>query len=221
MGVLQLFDWQEFLYLWGINKLDWIVWSAAFLFTIFLVRPRVLVHGACLLGVCALCPERQQPPPRSADARPCPCPSLGPRAQGVEVGIGVSVGLSLLLVIYKSAFPRISTLGRLPGTDIYRSERMYPNAEHQAGLLLLRIDAPIYFANVEVRERLLARPAGCLLVCPCRRCARVNASFPCRPLTGLPLSLPRDACRACATLWRARWRGRAQRAPRAACPSSL
>ena len=160
MGVLQLFDWQEFLYLWGINKLDWIVWSAAFLFTIFLVRPRVLVHGACLLGVCALCPERQQPPPRSADARPCPCPSLGPRAQGVEVGIGVSVGLSLLLVIYKSAFPRISTLGRLPGTDIYRSERMYPNAEHQAGLLLLRIDAPIYFANVEVRERLLARPAG-------------------------------------------------------------
>ena len=37
VGVLQLFDWQEFIYLWTINKLDWIVWCAAFLFTIFLV----------------------------------------------------------------------------------------------------------------------------------------------------------------------------------------
>lgn len=40
--------------------------------------------------------------------------------QGVEIGIIVSVCVSLLLVIYKTAFPRISTLGKLPGTEIYR-----------------------------------------------------------------------------------------------------
>ena len=40
--------------------------------------------------------------------------------QGVEVGIIVSVCVSLLLVIYKTAFPRITTLGKLPGTEIYR-----------------------------------------------------------------------------------------------------
>ena len=40
--------------------------------------------------------------------------------QGVEVGIVVSVAVSLLLVIYKTAFPRITTLGKLPGTEIYR-----------------------------------------------------------------------------------------------------
>ena len=150
----------------------------------------------------------------------------------MEAGIAASVAVSLLLVIYKSAFPRITTLGRLPGTEIYRrarapplascpacgggaacggeggggyggvwgggggvggagglpgccqccsprargaaagrgeppprspaaraaaryrrrSTKMYPSAEVQPGMLLLRIDAPIYFANVEVGE---------------------------------------------------------------------
>ena len=40
--------------------------------------------------------------------------------QGVEIGIIVSVCVSLLLVIYRTAFPRITTLGKLPGTEIYR-----------------------------------------------------------------------------------------------------
>jgi hypothetical protein len=30
---------------------------------------------------------------------------------------------------------------------------MYPHAESPPGMLLLRIDAPIYYANVEVRQR--------------------------------------------------------------------
>ena len=38
VGVLQLFDYGECLYLWRINKLDWLVWMVAFLFTLFLVR---------------------------------------------------------------------------------------------------------------------------------------------------------------------------------------
>lgn len=40
--------------------------------------------------------------------------------QGIEPGIGVGVGLSLIIVIYKSAFPRIVTLGRLPNSTVYR-----------------------------------------------------------------------------------------------------
>lgn len=39
---------------------------------------------------------------------------------GVEIGIGVGIGVSLLLVIYKSAFPHIAQLGRLPESTIYR-----------------------------------------------------------------------------------------------------
>ncbi|KAL4533882.1 hypothetical protein Ndes2437B_g03200 [Nannochloris sp. 'desiccata'] len=68
---------------------------------------------------------------------------------GVEVGILVGVALSLVLVIYKTAFPRISAIGRLPGTNIYRNIKMYPDAENPPGMLCLRIDASIFFANVE------------------------------------------------------------------------
>ena len=39
---------------------------------------------------------------------------------GVQVGLAISIGLALLLVIYESAFPRISVLGCLPQTTIYR-----------------------------------------------------------------------------------------------------
>ena len=59
-------------------------------------------------------------------------------------------GLSLVVVIYKVAFPRITQLGRLPGTNIYRSVRMYPDAEPTRGVLMLRIDAPLWFAAIEV-----------------------------------------------------------------------
>ena len=45
--------------------------------------------------------------------------SLSP-TQGVEIGIGIGVGVSLVVVIYRTAFPRITTLGRLPGTSIFR-----------------------------------------------------------------------------------------------------
>lgn len=46
--------------------------------------------------------------------------SLLASPQGVEIGIGIGVGVSLVVVIYRTAFPRITTLGRLPGTSIYR-----------------------------------------------------------------------------------------------------
>lgn len=74
--------------------------------------------------------------------------SLTTMLAGVEIGLGVSVGLSLVIVIYKTAFPRITTIGRIPETTIYRSNKMYPDAEMVTGIMMLRIDAPIYFANI-------------------------------------------------------------------------
>ncbi len=62
-----------------------------------------------------------QPPPQSACATLVCRPWREPRTlQGVEVGIGIGVGLSLAIVIYKSAFPRIAVLGRLPDSTMYR-----------------------------------------------------------------------------------------------------
>ncbi|KAK9834618.1 hypothetical protein WJX74_005849 [Apatococcus lobatus] len=74
---------------------------------------------------------------------------------GVQVGLAISIGLALLLVIYESAFPRISVLGCLPQTTIYRNVAQYPTARTEDGLVVLRVDAPIYFANVQhVRDHI-------------------------------------------------------------------
>lgn len=45
--------------------------------------------------------------------------------------------------------PSADPQGRLPGTQIFRSSRQYPEVESERGLLVLRIDSPIWFANVE------------------------------------------------------------------------
>ena len=80
---------------------------------------------------------------------------LGTLFLGVEIGLLIAVGISLLFVIYESAYPHMAVLGQLPGTQIYRNVKQYADAEQAPGVLVLRIDAPIYFANVAyVKDRL-------------------------------------------------------------------
>jgi hypothetical protein len=68
----------------------------------------------------------------------------------------VQVGISLLFVLYESAMPRTSVLGRLPGpVPVYRNAKQYPLARSVPGVLIFRVDSPIYFANVEhVKDKL-------------------------------------------------------------------
>lgn len=80
---------------------------------------------------------------------------LGTMFLGVEIGLAIAVLVSLLLVIYESAYPHTAVLGRLPGTAVYRNVKQYPEAERYDGIVMVRIDAPIYFANTQnVREKL-------------------------------------------------------------------
>ncbi len=79
---------------------------------------------------------------------------------GMELGVLAAVGVSLILVIYRSTRPHSAVLGRLPGTQIFRNVARYPEAETFPGLLVFRIDADLYFANVAVfAERVRAAEA--------------------------------------------------------------
>lgn len=79
---------------------------------------------------------------------------LGTLFLGVELGLGISVGLSLFLVIFESAYPHTAILGRLPGTTEYRNIKNYGQAERYDGIVVVRVDAPIYFANTQnVRDK--------------------------------------------------------------------
>ncbi len=67
---------------------------------------------------------------------------------GIEQGILVAIVVSLLLVIHRSAYPHIAVLGRLPGTTHYRNVERYPDAIQIPGVIVIRIDASLYFANI-------------------------------------------------------------------------
>jgi len=80
---------------------------------------------------------------------------FGTMFAGVEIGLAIAVGVSLLIVIYESANPQVSVMGRLPGTRHYRNIKQYCDAEVYDGLVIMRIDSPLYFANAQnVREKI-------------------------------------------------------------------
>ncbi len=68
---------------------------------------------------------------------------------GVEVGIGVGVGVSLLVVLFRSAFPEVSTLGRIPDTKTFRAQRLYPDVTTTPGILVVKPESRIVFASVD------------------------------------------------------------------------
>eukprot|EP00667_Euglena_gracilis_P002370 EG_transcript_2371 len=74
---------------------------------------------------------------------------------GVEWGLCVAVGLSMGIVILYSAFPQVTILGNVPETQVYRNVKQFPNAEEINDCLIVRVDAPIYFANTNPLRTIL------------------------------------------------------------------
>jgi high affinity sulfate transporter 1 len=72
---------------------------------------------------------------------------LGVALLGVLPGIGVAVVLSILNVFRRSWLPYQTTLGRVPGMSGHHDRTLHPDAEELPGLVILRFDAPLFFAN--------------------------------------------------------------------------
>ncbi|KAJ4955958.1 hypothetical protein NE237_012741 [Protea cynaroides] len=73
----------------------------------------------------------------------------------VEIGLVIAVAISMLRVLLFIARPRTFILGNIPNSMIYRNIDQYPVANSVPGVLILQIDAPIYFANASyLRERI-------------------------------------------------------------------
>ena len=68
---------------------------------------------------------------------------------GVEEGVMLGVVLSLGTVLWRASRPHIAVLGRLPGSEHFRNiER--DAAETHPQIVLLRIDAGVFFGNAEL-----------------------------------------------------------------------
>lgn len=115
-AVMGLIDYEEAIFLWRVDKRDFLLWVTTSITTLFL---------------------------------------------GIEIGVLVGVGASLAFVIHESANPHVAVLGRLPGTTVYRNIKQYPEAFTYKGIVVVRIDAPIYFANISyIKERLQKYEVG-------------------------------------------------------------
>lgn len=68
-------------------------------------------------------------------------------ALGIMPGLLLGIVASILLFITLNTRPNTAILGRLPNTNIFRNVQHFPEAQTIAGLVILRIDASLYFAN--------------------------------------------------------------------------
>jgi len=67
---------------------------------------------------------------------------------GPEIGVIVAVIMSMFQVLWRTAHPRIVQLGRIPGTQAYRDKNRFPSAQTFPGVLVMRLDSRLYFANI-------------------------------------------------------------------------
>jgi len=75
---------------------------------------------------------------------------LGVVFLGTLKGILVAIVVSLVALVYQAANPPVHVLGRKPGTNVFRAlSKEHPEDETFPGLLLLRLEGRIFFANAE------------------------------------------------------------------------
>ncbi len=98
-----------------------------------------------------------------ADAAALVATAAGVLALGVEAGVVVGVALSMGSLIWRASRPHIAVLGRIAGTEHFRNIDRY-SAATAPSLLMLRVDAGLFFGNVEavnerIEDELAAHPA--------------------------------------------------------------
>jgi SulP family sulfate permease len=76
-------------------------------------------------------------------------------AVGVEAGLIAGVSASVLLLLYRTSRPHIAVVGQVPGTEHYRNVLRHAVLE-QPGILGLRVDESLYFANARFLEDTIA-----------------------------------------------------------------
>jgi SulP family sulfate permease len=70
---------------------------------------------------------------------------------GVELGLVTGVSVSLTLFLYRTTRPHIAEVGLVPGTEYFRNVLRH-QVNRSPGLLSLRVDESLYFANARTLE---------------------------------------------------------------------
>ena len=77
---------------------------------------------------------------------------------GILWGVIAGAVLSLLDLLERAAFPHTAVLGRIPGSDNFADREHHPENREVEGVLVVRVDASVVFANAHtIEEGVLAR----------------------------------------------------------------
>jgi SulP family sulfate permease len=99
---------------------------------------------------------------------------------GLVVGLAAGLVVALILFVHRTASPHTAELGRIPGSMVYRNtERFAVEVCPQVGIL--RVDAPLYFANARfLEDRVLGllakRPQLRLVALDCSGISDIDAT---------------------------------------------
>ncbi len=77
---------------------------------------------------------------------------------GVEIGISLGVGASILIFLYRSSQPHAAIVGQVPGTEHFRNIKRH-QVDTVPGVLSIRVDESLYFANTRYLEDLVINQA--------------------------------------------------------------
>jgi SulP family sulfate permease len=86
-----------------------------------------------------------------ADALSLLATAVGVIVLGVEAGIVMGVAMSLAALVWRSSHPHMAVVGRVPGTEHFRNVERHA-VETVPGLLALRVDESLFFANATALE---------------------------------------------------------------------
>lgn len=78
---------------------------------------------------------------------------------GIEQGIFTGAAFSLIIFIWRSAYPHVAELGFLEKESVYRNIKRYKEAIVDPEVLIFRVDASLYFANMSFLEDKLCERA--------------------------------------------------------------
>jgi high affinity sulfate transporter 1 len=84
--------------------------------------------------------------------------TVGVLAFGILKGVLLAAIFSILLLLKRASHPRITFLGRLPGTDRFVDSSRYPETEATPQVLALRVEAGLFYFNAQnVKNEVLER----------------------------------------------------------------
>ncbi|XP_036102534.1 chloride anion exchanger [Molossus molossus] len=79
---------------------------------------------------------------------------------GLALGLAASVAFQLLTIVFRTQFPKCSTLANVGRSNIYKNKKDYSDIHELEGVKIFRCPSPIYFANINFFKQKLIDAVG-------------------------------------------------------------